>query len=200
MTEVQKHGFIFEEWVKKVLGVERLAEKYTQKWDVPGEIPTSVKFMGLTNALEFSSAVRIWEINEPFTLIVGRWKQAGGQKKVVSIDKITITPEILKKMKGSITLDELKTFNDKVTKFPAGKNGQLEGIKFAKKWKKEKAGKMGLLTITHKIDSKSQRRLQCNLNYGNYIKIFGEPSMRTIFRGQIFSTMIDHASRTFHKK
>ncbi len=200
MTEVQEHGFIFQNWVKRVLGVDHLAENYTQKWDIPGEIPISVKFMGLTNALEFGSTVRIWEINEPFVLVVGRWKQDGAQKRVVSIDEIKITPAILNKMRGSITLSELKAFDEKIKRFPPGKKGQAEGIKFAKKWKKERAEKMGLLTITHKIDSKDQRRIQCNLNYGNYKKLFGDPSMQTIFRRQIFLSMIDHAPRTFHKK
>ena len=200
MTEVQKHGFVFEDWVKKVLGVAHLAVNYTQKWDVSGEIPVSVKFMGLTNALEFGSTVRIWEINQSFTLVVGRWTQMGEQKKVVSIDEITITPAILAKMRGYISIDELKEFDAKIKKFPSGEKGQEEGIKFAEKWKRERQDRMGLLTITHKIDSKNQRRLQCNLNYTNYNKLFGNPSMKTIFRNQSFTDIIDHGPRKFRDK
>ena len=55
MTEVQNHGFIFESWIKNILGVKKFASKYTQKWDISGETPISVKCMGLTNALEFGS-------------------------------------------------------------------------------------------------------------------------------------------------
>ena len=69
-----------------------------------------------------------------------------------------------------------------------------------KKWKKERKNKMGLLTITHKIDSKDQRRIQYNLNYKNYIKLFGEPSKKTEFRSQNFNQEIDHGSRTFKDK
>lgn len=199
MAEVQNHGFVFENWVKKVLGVDKLATNYTQKWDVPGETPISVKFMGLTNALEFGSTVRIWEINEPFTLVVGRWEQVGNQKIVKSIDEITITPAILKKMRGDISLEQIKEFDKLIKKFPAGKRGQEEGIAFAKKWKAERENKMGLLTITHKIDSKNQRRIQCNLNYNNYVELFGEPSMKTEFRGKSFSQSINHGPRTFNK-
>jgi len=54
MAEVQEHGFIFQKWIKKVLGVDNLAENYTEKWDVHGVNPISVKCMGLKNALEFS--------------------------------------------------------------------------------------------------------------------------------------------------
>lgn len=200
MTEVQKHGFIFENWVKGVLGVKKLASKYTQKWDIPGETPISVKCMGLTNALEFGSSVRMWEINETFTIVVGRWKQVKNKKTIKSIDEIDITPEILIKMRGKITLEEIKDFNNKIKFFPAGKDGQKKGIEFAQKWKKDRKNKMGLLTITHKIDSKKQRRIQCNLNYANYIKLFGRPSDKIEFRGHVFNRKIDHESRKFNNK
>lgn len=200
MPEVQEHAFIFENWIKKILGVENLATNYTQKWDIPGVVPISVKFMGINNAVEFSSTVRIWEINEPFTLVLGRWKQVDSQKIVVSIDEITITLNDLEKMRGLITLQEIKDFDKKIKSFPAGKDGQKEGIEFAKKWKKDREDRMGLLTITHKIDSKNQRRIQCNLNSKNYIKLFGKPSEKPEFRGNIFNDIINHSPRKFNKK
>jgi len=200
MTEVQKHGFIFEDWVKNILGVQELAYKYTQKWDIPGETPISVKCIGLTNALELGSAVRIWEINEIFTLVVGRWEQVGFKKIIRSIDEIDITLEILKAMKGDISLEEIKNFDKKIKTFPTGEVGQKQGIEFAEKWKNERKNKIGLLTITHKIDSKNQRRIQCNLNYNNYIKLFGAPSTRTEFRGHEFVQEIDHGPRVFNEK
>lgn len=198
MTEVQNHGFIFENWVKTILGVKHLAYNYTQKWDIPNSIPISVKFMGLKNALEFGSAVRIWEIDEPFILIIGRWKQTGFKKTIASIDEITITKEMLNKMRGNISIEELKDFDKTIKAFPAGKIGQNEGIKFAKKWKNERKNKLGLLTITHKIDSKNQRRVQCNLNFNNYIKLFGEPSNSNKLRNIIFNQEIYHSKRTFN--
>ncbi|MFH1402112.1 MAG: hypothetical protein ABIG87_00625 [Patescibacteria group bacterium] len=200
MSEEQEHGFIFENWVKKILGVEKLASNYTQKWDIPNETPISVKFMGLTNALEFGSTVRIWEIDEPFTLVIGRWKQNGDKKIIKSIDEIDITLEILNKMRGKIKLEEIKEFDQKIKKFSAGKDGQAEGIEFAKNWKSERKDKIGLLTITHKIDSKSQRRIQCNLNYKNYVELFGIPSFETKFRDNNFDQEINHPARIFNKK
>jgi len=200
MSEVQNHGFVFENWVKSILGVQELATNYTQKWDIPGETPISVKCMGITNALEFGSTVRIWEIDETFTLVIGRWKQVGLKKIIISIDEIDLRPDDLSKMKGGITLEEIKEFDKRIKSFPAGKDGQRDGIAFANQWKKDRKNRMGLLTITHKIDSKSQRRIQCNLNYKNYIQLFGIPSIRAEFRGHIFSDFIDHGPRTFHEK
>lgn len=200
MTEVQNHGFVFEDWVKSVLGVKELAYNYTQKWDIIGEMPISVKCMGITNALEFGSTVRIWEINETFTLVVGRWEQVGFKKLIRSIDEIDITLEILKKMRGDILLEEIKNFDKKIKTFPAGKVGQKRGIEFARKWKAEREDRIGLLTITHKIDSKNQRRIQCNLNYNNYVKLFGQPSKKVEFRGHVFNQEINHSSRMFNNK
>ena len=200
MTEVQNHGFVFENWVKCILGVKELAYNYTQKWDIPGETPISVKCMGLTNALEFGSTVRIWEINETFTLVVGRWEQFGLEKLIKSIDEIDITPAILLKMRGNITLEELKDFDKKIKSFPAGEEGQKKGIAFAENWKAERKERMGLLTITHKIDSKNQRRIQCNLNYKNYIELFGQPSKKVEFRGHVFTQKISHGPRKFNEK
>lgn len=198
MTEVQNHGFVFEDWVKSVLGAKELAYHYTQKWDIHGETPISVKCMGVTNALEFGSTVRIWEINETFTLVVGRWEQLGLKKIIRSIDEIDITPEILKVMRGNITLEEIKELDKTIKCFPAGEFGQKQGIEFANKWKAERKYRIGLLTITHKIDSKNQRRIQCNLNYNNYVKLFGQPSNKVEFRGHVFNQEIDHGPRKFN--
>lgn len=200
MPEVQKHGFFFEEWIKKILKVDKVESQYTQKWDVPGKIPVSIKCMGLTNALEFGSAVRIWEIDQPFILIIGRWEQKRDNKIIKSIDEINVTLDKLEKMKGNISLQELKIFDEKIKKFPAGKKGQKEAIEFAKDWTLKRKNKMGLLTITRKIDSKNQRRIQCNLNYKKYLKLFGEPSFETTFRGKNFNQEINHGARVFNNK
>ena len=198
-SEVQKHGFVFEEWVKTVLGVESLASQYTQKWDVPGELPISVKCMGLRNAVEFGSTVRFWSIDRPFLLVIGRWEQVGDHKVIKSIDEIRITPEVLAKLRGDISLDEIKAFDEKIKRFPPGKAGQQEGIAFAKAWKRARKDRMGLLTITHKIDSKDQRRIQCNLNYKQYVSLFGAPAKTPVFRGKTFDQLIGLGPRTFKK-
>jgi hypothetical protein len=197
MVEVQKHGFTFEDWIKKILCEHQQDCKYTQKWDIPGDIPISIKCIGKTNALELSSAVRFWENDKPFLLIVGRWEQIGKIKKIISIDELIFDKSILAKLKGNLTLEELRQFNSKIIAFPAGKKGQEEGISYANKWKAENNSRRGLITITHKIDSKNQRRLQCNINYQNYLKLFGQPSWNPIFRGHLFEGNINSASRVF---
>jgi len=200
MAEVQEHGFIFENWIKKILHVDHLASNYTQKWDIPGELPISVKCMGVRNALEFGSAERMWKIDNDFLLIVARWTQDGPHKLIISIDELLFNAEILKKLRGNITLEELRAFDARIRLFPPGRPGQEDGSKFADKWKKTNAHRMGLLNIAAKLDSKTQRRVQCNLNYSNYVKLFGEPSGNLTFRGHKFEQAIKSCARTFKSR
>ncbi len=199
MTEVQEHGFIFENWIKKILNIDHLASNYTQKWDIPGELPISVKCMGAFNALEFSSAERMWEIDGDFLLVVARWKQIGPNKIIISIDELLFNKAILKKLRGDITLDELRAFNDRIKSFPPGRAGQEAGSAFAEQWKRANSRKMGLLNIAAKLDSKTQRRVQCNLNYSNYVNLFGAPSGNLSFRGRKFEQTIKSGPRIFHE-
>lgn len=199
MTEVQEHGFIFENWIKQILNIDHLASNYTQKWDIPGEFPISVKCMGEFNALEFSSAERMWEIDDDFLLIVARWKQIGSNKVIISIDELLFNETILNKLRGDISLDELRAFNDRIKNFPPGRAGQEAGSEFAEQWKRINSHKMGLLNIAAKLDSKTQRRVQCNLNYSNYVSLFGEPSGNLTFRGHKFDQIIKSGPRNFHE-
>ncbi len=199
MTEVQEHGFIFENWVKQILRIDHLATNYTQKWDIPGELPISVKCMGEFNALEFSSAERMWEIDSDFLLVVARWRQAGPNKIIISIDELLFNRVILKRLRGDVTLDELRAFNDKIKSFPPGRAGQEAGSAFTEHWKIINSHKMGLLNIAAKLDSKTQRRVQCNLNYSNYVSLFGKPSGNLTFRGHKFEQIIKSGPRSFHE-
>jgi len=199
MTEVQEHGFIFENWIKQILHIDHLATNYTQKWDIPGQLPISVKCMGEFNALEFSSAERMWEIDSDFLLIVARWRQTGPIKIIISIDELLFNKAILKKLRGDITLNELRAFNNKIKSFPSGRAGQEAGSTFAKNWKRVNSHKMGLLNIAAKLDSKTQRRVQCNLNYSNYVSLFGKPSGNLTFKGNKFDQVIKSGPRSFHE-
>ena len=64
----------------------------------------------------------------------------------------------------------MQEFEEKIKSFPVGEH--LEARAYAKNWKKENKGKTGLLTINPKIDSKSQRRVQCSINNTVLNKLF----------------------------
>ena len=102
MAEVQRHGFDFENWVKDTFFAE-FKSSYTQKWDVPSEanhlakipkelnhLPVSIKTCGFGSPIGFSDALRQYNNNGDFLLIVGFWKQDKEYKNFVAIEGVKI--------------------------------------------------------------------------------------------------------------
>jgi len=186
MSEVQKHGFIFEDKVLNILGIEK--NTYTNKWDACiNNKNISIKCIGRNNAVELGSLQRFWGA-EPFTMIIGWWEQVDGfHKKITGVDELDFTEEILKKLKGNLTnLDIISAVNTlTLASFPVGEHEKARS--WFKNWKKEYKDKMGLLTLTGKVDSSSQRRWQCSINKTNYKKLFSERSNIYTYNGVGFS-------------
>lgn len=99
MSEVQLHGFDFENWIKKTFFAES-SVSYSHKWDVPAEfnrleiipeafrhLPVSIKTCKNHCPIGFGDALRQFKIDEDFLLIVGFWEQTGGDKNFLSRSK-----------------------------------------------------------------------------------------------------------------
>lgn len=180
MTERQHHGLEWETSLKEYFGIE--SNSYTAHWD--GELdgmPLSIKCMGLSNALEMSSLLRFWQ-SPPFIMIVGWWKNST-TKQVEGIQELNFSPEVLTKLRGSLSLEEIQEAVDTLTvkRFPLG--AHEEARLWFKSWKAKNKSKMGLLTLTGKVDSKTQRRWQCSINRSNFVKIFGPRQCNKTLRG-----------------
>ena len=198
MPEVQKHGFDFEKKILSILNVEK--EVYNSKYGINCPCPISIKYVGHTNSIGFGSVPRFWTIQPPLNLIVGRWYQEGAFKKIISIDEYILNLERLNIMKGAILAEEICEFDNKLKIFSGGKDGQILAQVYAEKWKAEHKDRFGVLNIAPKIDSKNQRRVQCDLSYNKLIKLFGNISMKPIFRGVEFIEMFKSEQRKFNKR
>lgn len=170
MAERQYHGLEWETSLKKHFGIS--SNSYTSHWD--GEldgIPLSIKCMGISNALEMSSLLRFWQ-SPPFIMIVGWWKDST-TKQPVGIQELNFTPEVLTRLRGELTLTEIQEAVEmlNIKHYPLGKHE--EARQWFKEWKSKNKSKMGLLTLTGKVDSNSQRRWQCSINKTNFVKLFG---------------------------
>jgi hypothetical protein len=163
MAERQAHGFRFEDSVKRILGVEE-NKSYTDKWDIGSNI--SVKFISSKGTVDMGSVVRIFEaLNNPgWTMILGTHTNKVCERVV----EIEFTEEVCEALKGDLTLEDVTEFDRQVKSYGLGKH--QEARDFAKQWKKEH--KQGMLTIQPKIDSKTQRRVQCGINKTNLKKLF----------------------------
>jgi hypothetical protein len=168
--EVQKHGYIFEQWVRAQFFEGYELKSYTQLWDVPAEnnrnyggIPVQIKAVKYGQPVDLSDALRQFDIGQEFLLIVGYWKQDGERKKLVNVVAVRVTPEKWKALWHPLTRNDVAKLDAIV------KNRELsplEARKEAREFKKQQQFRDAMFTLNPKIDTKTQRRLQCSLRFG----------------------------------
>lgn len=190
MAEVQRHGFDFENWVKETF-FAKFEAKYTDKWDIPSEsncleilpqefrkLPVSIKTCKFGSPIGFGDALRQFKNDEDFLLIVGFWKQSGNYKNFVAVEGVKITKDIWQKLFQPLDLQDLSLLDSTI------KNTELhysEARKSAKEIKNSNKFKQTKIILNPKIDSKTQRRLQCSLPFGVFWKDFvGKESYQNI--------------------
>jgi len=172
--EVQHHGFVFEKWVRDTFFGGYVQPDYTQKWDIPKEInknhgglPCNMKAIKYGTSVDMGDALRQFQVDEPFILIIAFWQQEDDKKRIVNIVAPTVTPEMYRKLWEPITLQDLKRL-DAVVK--DRKLGYREARAAAQKIKSAPPFTRAIITVNPKIDEKSQRRLQCSLSFRNAFK------------------------------
>jgi hypothetical protein len=168
-AEVQQHGLVFEEWVRDTFFAGYRPRSYTQKWDIPaavnknfGGVPVNPKVAKLGTPVDLGDALRQFAIDEPFILVVGFWRQEGDEKRFVNIVAPRLDPAAWKKFWHPITLADLQRL-DAVIKdrslTPAEARTAAQKIKNAPPFTQS------VIVVNPKIDSATQRRLQCSIRF-----------------------------------
>ncbi len=181
MAEVQRHGFDFENWVKETFFADFKAV-YTQKWDIPGEanylakipkefrhISVSIKTCKFGSPIGFGDALRQFKNEEDFLLIVGFWQQSGIHKNFVAVEGVKITSNKWQNLFSPLNIDDLILLDSTI------KNIELhysEARKRVKEIKNSDKFKQAKIVLNPKIDSKTQRRLQCSLPFNIFWQDF----------------------------
>jgi hypothetical protein len=172
MSEVQLHGFDFENWIKKTFFAE-LSVSYSSKWDVPAEfnkleivpkafrhLPVSIKTCKNGCPIGFGDALRQFKIEEDFLLIVGFWEQSGGDKNFVAVEAVKIVRENWRNLFQPLTEKDLQLLDSTI------KNKEANYAEVRKKALEiKKSFPPTKIILNPKIDSKNQRRLQCSLPF-----------------------------------
>lgn len=170
--EVQRHGVVFEEWIRDTFFDGYEPESYTQKWDIPAEanrrhggLPVNPKATKYGSTIGLGDALRQYDIAEPFILLLGFWEQDGDVKRFVNITPVTIHPETWRMMWGPVTRADLEALDALV------KDRDLdyrEARRQAQKMKRAPPFNESLISLNPKIGSgpRGQRRLQCSLRFG----------------------------------
>jgi hypothetical protein len=167
--EVQQHGLVFEQWVRDTFFDGYRPASYTQKWDIPaaankrhGGIPVNPKAAKYGTPVDLGDALRQFAIAEPFILVVGFWEQAGDEKRFVNLVAPRIEPELWQKLWGPVTRADLARL-DAVVKDRSLTPEQARAA--ALKIKNAPPFTQSIIVVNPKIDSHTQRRLQCSLRF-----------------------------------
>jgi hypothetical protein len=172
-TEVQRHGLSFEHWVADTFfGGHRLSGP-TDKWDIPasanknhGRIPVNPKATQYGEPVLLGDALRQYDINEPFLLIVGSWEQDGRGKKFVQSLVARIQPDQWRRLWAPVTRKDLETM-DKLVKDTSRPISEVR--KEVLRRKELPPFSEAVIQLNPKID-RSQRRLQCSISYVRLFK------------------------------
>lgn len=205
-AEVQEHGVVFEEWVREEFFAGYEPESYTQKWDVPAEvntefggIPVNPKATKYGSAIGLGDALRQFDIDEPFMLLLGFWQQDGPVKRFVNITPVTIHPETWRMMWGPITRQDLERLDSLI------KDRSIdyrEVRRLAQDMKRSPPFSESLIVLNPKIDSSGQRRLQCSLKFDHVFELLAThaspgPSDQPVLWGVPFPGPVTSAARSF---
>ena len=167
--EVQGHGFTFEKWVHDTFFDSYKARSYTDEWDVAkefnvnyGGVPVSIKTAKYGSPVGLGDALRQFRINEDFLLVVGYWRQEEKKKRIVNIVAAPISVDLWRSLWRPITLEDLQkldtTIKDRTLSYQQAR-AEAQHIKTQPPFTQAH------ITVNPKIDSKTQRRLQCSLGF-----------------------------------
>ena len=169
--EVQSHGLVFERWVRDTFFAGYKPASYTQRWDIPasanrdhGAIPVNPKTVKHGTAVDLGDALRQYEIDEPFLLILGFWSQDGDMKRIVNIIAPEISPELWRKLWGPVTYADLRRLDALIK--DTGPSVE-ETRRLALRMKNSPPFTEAVIQVNPKIDNHGQRRLQCSIRFSD---------------------------------
>ena len=168
MSERQKHGFNFEQYVKEKYQIT-LSNEYTSEWDgVLNTIPVSIKLEQYGSDIELADYFRNSQIEENFYFIVGFWQ--GTKDNIIEEYILLINGEEYHK------LFDL-SFNERFTELLVNiSNDKKDDILWKqqitllrKEWSKKTSN---LIRPRFKRDHKKQKRIQCAINNKDFYNYF----------------------------
>jgi len=212
MVEVQSHGFSFEKWVRdSFFGGYR--GNYMQKWDVPPEenvseavsaewrnVPVSIKTAKYGSPIGLGDILRQRQISVPFLMIAGFWRQrTSAEKWIEEIGVAYFSIATWAALWGRLSLDELRAIDSTIKDLRLPHTiARAE----ARRWKQATAALASVTFVVNpKIDSKTQRRIQCSLPFRSFWKIAArEPASHDLpeLFGIRFPNPILSSARTFN--
>lgn len=164
--EVQKHGFVWENEVKKYYGLtdEQIASiKYTSKYDIPKELTNiniSIKTTCSPNTVCMADCLRVYDSD--CHLIVIQYKQVNTHKHIKDVIQVDLT-NARNLLFGDIERSELETLDRLVKQVPQKRKPTKEEHTAMYSYRNMLQKKGGAIQLNIKCNSQ-QSRLQCSFN------------------------------------
>lgn len=170
-TQSQSHGLFWDSEIRfKVFGLNQCIND-TKKYDIEAE---ENKFDHLENIsiktssnnnIDCGDILRFFDgdFSKSYTIILIRYEQKINTKCVKEIIEIAYTSELRDHLFGTVNKEVLQQYVDFIKAIPSGP--VAEEIKKEYKFKKNELQKdyNMAINISPKVDSKSQRRVQCSI-------------------------------------
>lgn len=181
MASNQLHGKNFEDLIKAALfqGAADRSRSVNSEFDIEGDfdrvlgLPSSIKTTS-GDTIGLADARRFWRNNSAYRMLVCSYTQEETAKLFHQVDEILLHGDMFPTLKGAISLEEITEIHNGfgIARFPRGTHDE------ARAWVKERLktvqDRIGLVVLNPKIDSKSQRRLQCSVSLPALIKLAEE--------------------------
>lgn len=180
--EEQAHGLVFEAWVRDTFFDGYRPPGYTQKWDIPadvnrdhGGIPVNPKATKYHTPVDLGDALRQFDINEPFLLVIGYWEQTGPTKRFVNIVAARVEPATWRQLWGDLRREDLERLDALIkdrTQPPAEVRRAAQALKRTEPYANS------IIVLNPKIDANGQRRLQCSLRFEDVFRYLAPDASR----------------------
>ncbi len=196
MPRSQEFGFYIENLVRtKVHGLPEKAND-TGIHDIPKEEnkldPTETQSIKTTggNAIDCGDVLRVFDYDrkEKHTMIVFRYEQGAETRKIQEVLEIALTSEAMDVLFGKVTRQEIQALDTYVKSIPKNARTAEHQATYKKMAKDIKASSGGWISYAPKVDSETQRRLQCSIRkldtflttYPQFVKRTAGSSLRGV--------------------
>ena len=168
--ERQGHGFKFENYIKNLFNIQSCPEgHYTYKWDgMLNGYPVSIKTEQNGSDIEMASFIRNAENTNSFYLIVGFWE--GTKDNIVTIETLFIDGNEWHQLFNQSLVQECQNFLYEITNDYSDDEKWKKGCEILRnRWQTETSN---LIRPRFKRDHKTQKRMQCAINYTDFYNYF----------------------------
>ncbi len=163
----QLHGKAFEDLVQKAHGCS--VQHFNGLFDLPAmyddlRMQVQIKtVLAGRDRIDCADASRWWRNLEPIHLFVGNYRHDELTKVFFRVDEYILGVSALRKLKGQVPAWEVERVHAEVRTYPRGEHFEARNYAHSSLGVLETVYGISPMILNPKIDSKSQRRIQCSL-------------------------------------